>query len=114
MGEHDLDGLGEQLNEESEHGADVLRQLSRANAEAQMYRAKYESEGVARAEELEQSRQKLQARLEEAEQQIDSLNFKNASLEKAKARITADLENMHNDMERASALANAAEKKQKN
>merc|ERR1719187_2395088 len=74
--EHDLDGLMEQLNEESEHKADLLRQLSRANAEAQMYRAKYESEGIARAEELEAARLKLQARLEEAEQTIEQLNFK--------------------------------------
>merc|ERR1719320_412603 len=88
--EHDIQNLREKLDEESDGKADVHRQLSRANAEAQMYRAKYESEGVARAEELEQSRQKLSARLDEAEQQIDSLNFKNASLDKAKARNTAE------------------------
>merc|ERR1711874_829986 len=92
--EHDLDGLGEQLNEESEHKADLLRQLSRANAEAQMYRAKYESEGIARAEELEAARLKLQARLEEAEQTIEQMNLKNNNLEKLKARIAQEYDAM--------------------
>merc|ERR1719435_429146 len=79
-----------------------------------MYRAKYESEGIARAEELDAARQKLQSRLDEAEQQIDQLNFKNASLDKAKNRLTSDLEQIHIDCERASTVAAAAEKKQKN
>ncbi|CAL4063538.1 unnamed protein product [Meganyctiphanes norvegica] len=112
--EHDIGSLREQLDEESEGKADVHRQLSRANAEAQMYRAKYEAEGIARVEELEASRQKLAGRLEEAEQQVEQLNFKNTNLEKLKTKITADLENMHAECERATALAQAAEKKQRN
>jgi len=112
--EHDLDGLGEQLNEESEHKADLLRQLSRANAEAQMYRAKYESEGIARAEELEAARLKLQARLEEAEQTIEQMNLKNNNLEKLKARIAQEYDAMHMECERAQNSAAAAEKRQKN
>ncbi|XP_042212114.1 myosin heavy chain, muscle-like isoform X2 [Homarus americanus] len=112
--EHDIDGLREQLDEESEGKADVQRQLSKANAEAQMWRAKYESEGVARAEELEAARLKLSARLEEAEQQIEQLNVKNMHLEKTKQRISTELEDMQIQVERAQTLANAAEKKQKN
>merc|ERR1712106_266972 len=112
--EHDIDGLAEQLNEESEHKADLLRQLSRANAEAQMYRAKYESEGIARAEELEAARLKLAARLEEAEQTIEQLNFKNAGLEKLKGRIAQEYDAMHMECERAQNSAAAAEKRQKN
>merc|ERR1712106_1302024 len=99
--------------EEADMKADLHRQLSRANADVQMYKAKYESEGVARAEELDAARLKLQARLDEAEQQIDALNFKNASLEKSKGRLESDLESLHVDCNRASAAA-AAEKKQKN
>merc|ERR1719370_94988 len=104
----------EQLNEESEHKADLQRQLVRANAEAQMYRAKYESEGIARAEELEAARLKLAARLEEAEQTIEQLNFKNANLEKLKARIAQEYDAMHMECERAQNSAAAAEKRQKN
>lgn len=54
--EHDIDGIREQLEEEAEAKADLQRQLSKANAESQMWRQKYETEGVARAEELEESK----------------------------------------------------------
>ncbi|XP_045582191.1 myosin heavy chain, muscle isoform X2 [Procambarus clarkii] len=112
--EHDIDGLREQLEEESEGKADIQRQLSKANAEAQLWRAKYESEGIARCEELEAARLKLAARLEEAEDQIEQLNVKNMTLEKTRQRIATELEDMQIEVERAQALANAAEKKQKN
>ncbi|KAL7637326.1 UNVERIFIED_CONTAM: hypothetical protein RMT77_012051 [Armadillidium vulgare] len=112
--EHDIDGLREQLEEEAEAKSDLQRQLSKSNAEAQMWRAKYEQEGVARAEELEAARLKLAARLDEAEQQIEQLNLKNMTLEKTKQRIQTELEDIQIEVERAQALANAAEKKMKN
>ncbi|XP_042212117.1 myosin heavy chain, muscle-like isoform X1 [Homarus americanus] len=111
--EHDIDGLREQLDEEAEGRSDSQRQLSKANTEAQMWRAKYESEGVARAEELEAARLKLAARLEEAESQIEQLNVKNMSLEKSKQQISSELDEIHIAAERAQNLAIAAEKKQK-
>merc|ERR1711913_50444 len=86
---------------------------SKALAEAQMYRAKYESDGIARAEELEAARLKLSARLEEAEQQIEQLTMKNINLEKLKERQTAELEGMSAETERAQIAASNAEKKQK-
>jgi len=36
-----------------------LRQISKANAETQQWRAKYEGEGLLRAEELEEQRKKI-------------------------------------------------------
>merc|ERR1712106_1063257 len=101
--EHDLDGLREQLNEEADAKYELTRAVSRGNADAQMYRAKYESEGIARAEELEACRLKLAARLEEAEQQIEQVNFKNGSLEKIKARISSEYDVMYAESERAQA-----------
>jgi len=112
--EQDIQTGREELEEESESKADIHRQLSKANSEAQMYRAKYESEGIARAEELEATRLKLATRLDEAEQQIEQLNFKNTSLEKYRSRISTELENMQVECERASTMAVSAEKKQKN
>jgi len=112
--EQDIAALREQLDEENEAKTDVQRMFSKANAEALMWRSKYESEGVARAEELEASRLKLAARLEEAEMQIDSLNVKNLHLDKTKARAAAELEDLQVAAERATTMANAAEKKQKN
>ncbi|KAK4305104.1 hypothetical protein Pmani_022980 [Petrolisthes manimaculis] len=112
--EHDIDGLREQLQEESDGKADVQRQLSKTNAEAQMWRAKYESEGVARAEELEAANVKLTSRLEDAESQIELLNVKNLQLEKGKQRVSTELEDMQLAAERAQLLACTAEKKQRN
>merc|ERR1711970_510680 len=112
--EHDIATMRAKLEEEADMKADLHRQLSRANADVQMYKAKYESEGVARAEELDAARLKLQARLDEAEQQIDALNFKNASLEKSKLRLESDYEALHIDYNKLHANVGAAEKKQKN
>nr|CAD7453412.1 unnamed protein product [Timema tahoe] len=111
--EHDLDNLREQVEEEAEGKADIQRQLSKANAEAQLWRSKYESEGVARAEELEEAKRKLQARLAEAEETIESLNQKVISLEKTKQRLATEVEDLQLEVDRATAIANAAEKKQK-
>ncbi|XP_026481136.1 myosin heavy chain, muscle-like isoform X11 [Ctenocephalides felis] len=111
--EHDLDTVREQVEEEAEGKADLQRQLSKANAEAQLWRSKYESEGVARSEELEEAKRKLQARLAEAEETIESLNQKCISLEKTKQRLATEVEDLQIEVDRANAIANAAEKKQK-
>ncbi|MPC23537.1 Myosin heavy chain, muscle [Portunus trituberculatus] len=111
--EHDIESLREQLEIESEAKGDVQRMLSRASAEAQMWRSKYENEGVARVEEIEASRLKLAARLDEAESQIEQLNVKNVSLEKAKQRLLTDIEETQIAAERAKTIADSAEKKQK-
>nr|XP_026492062.1 myosin heavy chain, muscle isoform X11 [Vanessa tameamea] len=111
--EHDLDNIREQVEEEAEGKADLQRQLSKANAEAQLWRSKYESEGVARSEELEEAKRKLQARLAEAEETIESLNQKVVALEKTKQRLSTEVEDLQLEVDRATAIANAAEKKQK-
>jgi len=111
--EHDLDNLREQVEEEGEGKADLQRQLSKANAEAQVWRTKYESDGVARSEELEEAKRKLQARLAEAEETIESLNQKCIALEKTKQRLSTEVEDLQLEVDRANAIANAAEKRQK-
>ncbi|KAK2711652.1 hypothetical protein QYM36_012690 [Artemia franciscana] len=112
--EHDLDGLREAQEEEAEAKIDLQRQLSKTNAELQMWRSKYESEGVARAEELEDAKRKLQARLGEAEETVESLNQKVVALEKVKQRLSGELEDMHVEVDRANALASQMEKRGKN
>lgn len=54
--ESDIDAFREQIEEEQEGKADLQRQLSKANAEAQAWRTKYESEGLSRVEELEDAK----------------------------------------------------------
>merc|ERR1719228_2283999 len=112
--EHDLDGLREQYNEDYDAKWELERNLKRAQDDAHMYRMKYESEGIARSEELEAARLKVSARLEEAEQQIEQINFKYTSLEKVKARISSDYDNLYAEHEAAYALNANMEKKQRN
>ncbi|KAK3868077.1 hypothetical protein Pcinc_026512 [Petrolisthes cinctipes] len=112
--EHDIEGLRDQLEVENEAKGDIQRLLSKANADAQMWRSKYEAEGVARVEEIDLARQKLAARLVEAEAQIEQLNIKNLSMEKTNQRIAAELDEVQIVGDRAATLAAAAEKKQKN
>lgn len=89
-----------------------MRILAKANAEAQLWRAKYEIEGVAKAEELEETKRKLQARLAENEEVIQSLNEKVTYLEKSKQRLATELEDFTLEAERLKGVASALEKKQ--
>lgn len=83
----ELDGLREQLEEESDAKTDLQRQLSRANAEANQWRVKFESEGMSRAEELEDIKHKLSAKLQETQSNLDTAITKINSLEKTKSRL---------------------------
>merc|ERR1712156_107370 len=74
--EHELDGIKEQLEEETGGKDDILRQVAKAVQEADMWRAKYEQEGLAKAEDLEMAKVKLQSRLAEAQGTIEQLNAK--------------------------------------
>merc|ERR1712242_559138 len=65
--EHDVAGMKDHFDEEVSSKENVIRQMNKANAEAEMMKLRYEKEGVAKAEELEMSKLKMQARLSEAE-----------------------------------------------
>merc|ERR1719474_2078053 len=78
--EHELDGMKENLDEEVSSREDFQRQTNKSEGEAAMWRCKYESEAVAKAEELEMTKMKLQARLTEAESTIENLNCKLSQL----------------------------------
>merc|ERR1712126_433913 len=99
----ELENLRERIDEESEKKSDALKALSKAQAEIQLWRSKFETEGMGRVEELEGSRNKLTARLTEAEETIDSLNQKVASTEKTKHRLEVELEDMQMEYERVHA-----------
>ena len=109
--EHELDGIREQLDEEIASREDVNRQTSKAEAEAAMWHSKYETDAVAKAEELEMTKMKLQARLTEADSIIENLNGKLAQIERAKGKIQADIEEMTINLDQAQILNHAMEKK---
>lgn len=60
------------------------------------------------------SRKKLAQRLQEAEDHIEAVNSKCASLEKTKQRLHNEVEDLMIDVERANAAAAALDKKQRN
>merc|ERR1711922_134190 len=69
--EHELDGARCALEEESAGRENTLRLVAKAEAESQCWRQKYETDAVAKGEELEMTKMKLTARLTEAEAAID-------------------------------------------
>ena len=60
------------------------------------------------------NRKKLAQRLQDAEECIEAVNAKCASLEKTKQRLHAEVEDLMIDVERANALAATLDKKQRN
>merc|ERR1712008_210412 len=90
-----------------------LRQLGKAAQEADMWRAKYEQEGLAKAEELEMAKMKLAARFSEAQGTIEQLNAKLGQVEKAKAKIQGDIDEMAAQADQAHILNSSMEKKAK-
>jgi len=110
----ELENLKERIDEENEKKSDGLKGLSKAHAEVQLWRSKYETEGLGRVDELEGVKQKITARLAEAEETIDSLNQKVASTEKTKHRLETELEDLQLEYERVHAAAIITEKRGKN
>lgn len=78
--------MKEHLDEEYEAKQEIERQLSKAFADIQLWKTRYETEGVARIEEIERDKSKVSVRLSEAEDTISSLQEKIAVLEKSKVR----------------------------
>ena len=88
--------------------------MSKAQAELQLWRSKYETDGLGRVDELEGSKQKITARIQEAEETIETLNQKIASTEKSKMRLETELDDLQLDYERAHAAAIITEKRGRN
>merc|ERR1712184_101161 len=111
--EHMADGLKENYDEEVCAKENLARQLNKALGDADMWRQKYEIDGVAKAEELEMAKMKLQARLSEGQATIEQLGLKLQQLEKAKAKAAADAADMAQQLDQAQILNAAMEKKAK-
>merc|ERR1711936_1278555 len=111
--EHELDGARCALEEEAAGRENTLRLVAKAEGEAQCWRRKYETDAVAKGEELEMTRMKLTARLTEAEAAIDNLNAKLNQVEKAKAKIAGESSDMANSLDQAQVLNAAIDRKAK-
>merc|ERR1712238_150682 len=74
---------------------------------------KFEVEGLAKAEDIEMNKMKIQARLTEAEVIIDQLTAKAVALDMAKEKVQADIDDMAAQADQAQILNNSMEKKAK-
>merc|ERR1719333_1177387 len=110
----EAENLRMRIDEENEKKNDALKALSKAQAEIQLWKSKYEVEALGRIDELEGGRNKLASRVQEAEEHIDALNSKIASAEKSKSRMDAELEELGMEYERTHAAAMITEKRGRN
>merc|ERR1712218_543141 len=110
----ELENFRERIEEESEKKADALKALSKAQAEIQLWKSKFETEGLGRIDELEGGKQKLSARLMEAEETIETLTQKVASTEKSRHRLDTELDELQMEYERVHAAAIITEKRGRN
>merc|ERR1719225_2605039 len=108
------ENLRMKIDEESEKKNDVLKALSKAQSEIQLWKSKYETEALGRIDELEGSKHKLAAKVAEAEENIEALNAKIGSAEKSAARMSSELEELAMEYERTHAAACITEKRGKN
>jgi len=111
--EHIVDGLKDNLNDECASKENISNQLNKAQGDANMWQKKYEQDGLAKVEELEMTKLKLQARLTESQQLIENLNQKFAQLEKRKEKLQADTTEMNALLDQAQIMNSAMEKKAK-
>merc|ERR1719228_1272148 len=110
----DLENIREKLENENMRKSDTLKALSKAQAEIQLWKSRYETEGMGRVEELEAARNKLQAKIVESEELVDSLTTKVANAEKSKTRMNNELDDLAMEYERVHAAALITEKRGKN
>merc|ERR1712200_298231 len=94
--------------------SDSLKALSKAQAEIQLWKSRFETEGMGRVEELEAARGKLQAKIVESEELVDVLTTKVANAEKSKTRMNNELDDLAMEYERVHAAALITEKRGKN
>lgn len=69
-----------------------MRQLSKANAEIQQWKTKFEGEGLLKSEEIEEVKRRQQQKINELQEALDAANSKIASLEKTRSRLIGDLD----------------------
>merc|ERR1719237_453364 len=110
----DLENFREKLENENARKSDALKALSKAQAEIQLWKSRFETEGMGRVEELEAARNKLQSKIVESEELVDSLSTKVANAEKSKTRMNNELDDLAMEYERVHAAALITEKRGKN
>jgi len=111
--EHIVDGLKENLNDETVGKDNVAHQLHKAQGEADLWRKRYETDGLAKVEEMEMSKVKMAARLNENQNLIEQLSLKMSQVDKRKHKLQQDVSDMSSALDQAQIMNSAMEKKAK-
>ena len=99
----DLDSMRDQLEQESEAASDLQRAVKKAQDEAHMWKAKFDSgEGGVSSEALDELKKKLSRQLRAVEEQLESATAKANSADKDRRRLQAELEDSMVDAEKVS------------
>jgi len=109
----DIEALNEQLEEEQAAKAAMAAKMAKAVAEAANSTGKLGADDLAKIEELEDAKKKLNARVMEMEDALMAAETKAASMEKIKGRMAEEVDDLLLDLEKAQAQAGNLEKKQK-
>merc|ERR1712117_186835 len=80
--EHELDGARCALEEESAGRENTLRLVAKAEAESQCWRQKYETDAVAKGEELEMAKSKIASEISEMTSSLDQAQVLNAAMDR--------------------------------
>ena len=80
------------MEEESLGRQEVQRQVTKAQAEIQTWRSKFESEGLTSAEEMEEAKRKIAAKIKDLQEVLATANTKITTAEKTRARMMGELD----------------------
>ena len=108
--EHEIDSCSSQYDEVSSERDNVLRQVLKAESDSTMWKKKFETEYVAKAEELEMIKMKLSARLTEAESTVENLNSKLCQIEKNKIKVSVEYEEISIALDQAQVMYSKMER----
>lgn len=99
----EIDNISARLEEEAESNSSLKAQLSNAQAELQRLRSKYDKDMMAKTEELEDFKRRLNARLAELEDAAENARLRAAKFEKEKNRLTIEIREITIELETSNA-----------
>merc|ERR1712098_966732 len=112
--EHELDVAKEALDEEASSRENVLRLNAKAEGDAAAMRQKYEQDAVAKAEELEKAKGKIQSEITEMSTSLDQAQVVNAAMERKAKQFDKTISEYKGKVDRLSFDLDVSQKETRN
>jgi myosin protein heavy chain len=109
----DMEALSGRLDEETEAKSQAQLQLTKAQEEFKLMRITLDNEAKARIDEIEDAKRRLNARYLEIQEQLTETLLKYTSLDKAKVKLTSQVEALSADLDKTRKRADEATKAEK-